>query len=618
MEYKISVKPLGIELTAGGGEALLTSLLDAGVGVESICGGVGTCGKCRVHILEGDTTPPTAGEEEHLSDEKLDEGMRLACQVYPLGDLVVYIPASSLTQDQRLQLVSELEVAELQPAVRPYDLEVEIPSTPGDLDSDLLRVLEALRAVDPGSEHHRVDLAGLRGLSTTLRMEGGKLRAFTRGDEFLGVSSRRNPALGLAVDLGSTKVALFIYDLSRGTLLESRGFLNPQLSYGEDIVSRIQYALEGETNAARLMDLVVEKINLNLGEMLRDGDYAAEDIYEMVLVGNTAMHHLFLGLPVSQLGMSPYLPATDLPLEVKSRDLGLALNPAAVIYLPPPIAGYVGSDHLAAVSAARLWERPGPCLLLDIGTNTEVALQVDGRIRCCSCASGPAFEGGGISQGMRAGEGAVEQVCIDPETGDPEVSVIGDAAPTGICGSGILGAIAALVEAGIVDAGGRIVEGHPRVRRHDGELRFHLALPGNGNGEGVAVTQSDIREIQKAKGAIRAGVDALLLEAGIGHADIREVILAGAFGTYIDPAAAVSVSLLPPVPLSRINQVGNAAGAGARSMLLSTRLRREAEDLAQRLEYLELSVYPGLELLFAANMFLSEEAVEKAKRRFKI
>jgi uncharacterized 2Fe-2S/4Fe-4S cluster protein (DUF4445 family) len=418
------------------------------------------------------------------------------------------------------------------------------------------------------------------------------------------------------VDLGSTKVALFLYDLADGCLLTSRGFLNPQVPYGEDIVTRIQYAVAKD--ASRLGALVAGGINDSLTGMCEEVGRSREDIFEMVLVGNTAMHHLFLELPVQQLGKSPYLPATDLPLEVKARDLGLELNAAAVVYLPPPIAGYVGSDHLAAVAAARLWERPEPCLLLDIGTNTEVALQAGGRIRSCSCASGPAFEGGGLSQGMRAGEGAIEGVAFDPASGDPELSVIGDASPLGICGSGILSALAGMIETGAVDSSGRISPGASRVAERGGELVYYLALPDEAGSTGVVITQNDIREIQKAKGAIRAGVDALLTEAGINHADLKEILLAGAFGTYIDPAAALYISLLPPVSPERVNQVGNAAGAGARSMLLSIRARSEAEEVAGRLEYLELSAYPALSTLFAADMYLSEDAVLEAKRRFKL
>jgi uncharacterized 2Fe-2S/4Fe-4S cluster protein (DUF4445 family) len=471
--------------------------------------------------------------------------------------------------------------------------------------------------MDSGKDYH-ADLRCLRGLPPLLRREKGSIRAFIRGDELLAATSREHPALGLAVDLGSTKVALFLYDLSRRELLRSHGFLNPQISFGEDIVSRIQYAIEGKENAAHLMQLVVDNINSNLTNLFDIHGYSSSDIYEMVLVGNTAMHHLFLDLPVEQLGRSPYLPATDLPLEVKGRDLGLEMNPAAVAYLPPPIAGFVGSDHLAAITAVRLWERPGPCLLLDIGTNTEVALQVEGRIYCCSCASGPAFEGGCISQGMRAGDGAIEQVSINPQSGEPEVWVIGETPPSGICGSGILGAVSAMKEAGVIDGSGRMQEDHRLVLRRHGDLVFYLVAPGDGDEEGVAVTQADVREVQKANGAIRTGVDVLLSEAGVGPGDVQEVLMAGAFGSYIDPASVLSIALLPPIALGRINQVGNAAGAGARGMLLSNRLRRQAVELSRHLNYVELATYPNLSRLFAANMFLSEEEIEATKKRFKL
>lgn len=615
MDYSITVEPLGKELSASGEEDLLSALHGAGIEVESVCGGIGSCGKCRIRILEGKATDPTLEEEEHLSEERLDAGERLACQVYPLSDLTIQLPDSSLAAEQRLQLESELEPGGLDPAIRFQDIEAEIPASPGDHGSDLLRVREALGRSVPAEETGGIDLEGLRRLPTLLREERGAVRAVIRRGELLGLLPRSRNPLGLAVDLGSTKIALFLCDLAEGRVLASRGFLNPQMRHGEDIVTRIQYALERD--ASRLGELVVEGINVNLDGMTAGAGRSRDDVFEMVLVGNTAMHHLFLALPVAQLAFSPYLPATDLPLEVKARDLGLELNPAAVVYLPPPIAGYVGSDHLAAVAAARLRERPGPCLLLDIGTNTEVALQVEGRIRSCSCASGPAFEGGGLSQGMRAGEGAIERVRIDPSSGEAVLTVIGDAPPRGICGSGILGALAAMAGAGIVDPSGRLSEGRPRVERRGGELAYFLVPPDAENPRGVAVTQSDIREIQKAKGAIRAGIDALLAESEVDHRDLREVILAGAFGSYIDPADALALALLPPVPIDLVNQVGNAAGAGARSMLLSASARSEAEELARELGYLELSAHPALSKLFAAGMFLSEDAVEEAKGRFR-
>lgn len=618
MDHKVTVRPFGVEISAPEEEPLLTSLQDAGINVESICGGMGICGKCRIRVLEGNTSEPTFEEEDHLSEEMLEEGERLACQVYPLSDLVIHIPATSLTPDQKLQLETELPVSGHDPAIQAIDAEVPIITMPGEPGSDLRRVLEAVRAARPDIALKGFDLESLKDLPGVVRREAGNVRAVTRAGELLDVTSRTENPLGLAVDLGSTKVALFLYDLSEAAMLESLGFLNPQLSHGDDIITRLQFALEGDENGSKLMKQIVGGINENLSELLLAVGREAGDLYEMVLVGNTAMHHLFLGLPVRQLAMSPYLPAVDLPLEIKSRELGLAMNSAGVLYTPPPIAGFVGSDHLAALTATRLWERPGPCLLLDIGTNTEVALQLEGHISCCSCASGPAFEGGGISQGMRAGTGAIEQVAVDPGTGELQLSVVGDGAPLGICGSGILGAISSMLGMGAIDASGKMMQGHSRVRDPEAELCFYLSFPGEGSPQGVAISQADVREIQKAKGAIRAGIDVLLRRSAIDYSDLHEVILAGAFGSYVDPAAAVAISLLPPVSIGKITQVGNAAGAGARAMLLSASLRREAEALARRVEYVELAVYPRLGLIFAADMFLSEEEVENHKRRFSI
>lgn len=616
MDYEITVLPWRRRLACDEDDDLLTALQSAGIAIESVCGGVGACGKCRVRILEGEVDSPTPQEEDHLQAGQLEQGMRLACQVRPLSDLTVDIPQSSLATGQRLQLDCELEEAALDPAVLSIELEVEVPTAPGDPGSDLARVLGALGEAAPASEALRVDLEGLRAVPDMLRRHGGAVSAVIRGNELLGLLAGGRTPLGVAVDLGSTKIALFLYDLADGCLLSSRGIMNPQVAYGDDIVSRIQFAMEND--ARRLGNMVVEEVNEALTLMCGEAGRRPGDIFEMVMVGNTAMHHLFLGLPVAQLGKSPYLPATDLPLDVRARDLGLALNRAAVAYLPPPIAGYVGSDHLAAISAARLPGRPQPCLLLDIGTNTEVALYAGGSIRSCSCASGPAFEGGGLSQGMRAGEGAIEDVSIDTESGEPRLSVIGDAVPRGICGSGILSALATMAEMGAVDASGRLVEGARGIGRREEGLAYYLSPPGGPRGEGVAVTQGDVREIQKAKGAIRAGVDALLAEAAVDHSELEEIILAGAFGTFIDPASALRIALLPPVSRERVTQVGNAAGAGARSMLRSLSVRREAEELAGRIEYLELSSYPSLSTLFAAGMYLEEGAVKSAKERFRL
>ncbi len=614
MDHTVTVRPLEVDITASEDDSLLDSLLNANIEVESICGGIGVCGKCRIRVLEGNTSDPTSEEEDHLSGEMFDAGERLACQTYPLSDLVIHIPAASRPSDLKLQLPSELPASGEDPAVQAIDLNAETASLTAT--SNLAEALEAVRSA--GAPVDRYDEQAMPPVPFPTGSEGEEIRAIVRDGELLALTSTERNPLGVAIDLGSSKIALFLYDLRDRIMFGSRAFLNPQIPYGEDIISRLRFALENVEGAEKLKDIVTSDLNEKLSELMLNIEKAAEDVYEMVVVGNTAMHHLFLGLPLKQLAMSPYLPATQLPIEIKARDLGLAMNHAGVVYMPPPIAGFVGSDHLAALSAARLWERPGPCLLLDIGTNTEVSLQVDGRISCCSCASGPAFEGGSISQGMRAGTGAIERVAFKPATGRLELSVIGGGPPLGICGSGILTAIASMLAAGVIDVSGKLAQALPGVKNLDGESCFYLSPPGESTRQGVAISQSDIREIQKAKGAIRAGMDILLKEAGIDYGDLRELMLAGAFGSYLDPASAVSIALLPPVPISRINQVGNAAGAGARQMLLSNSLRREAERLAGLVHNVELSGYSGFDLIFAADMFLDERKVEEHKQHFNL
>ncbi|WP_287154221.1 ASKHA domain-containing protein [Candidatus Solincola tengchongensis] len=615
-EVRLYLLPLGMTVRGRRDENILSVLVREKVSLAGACGGRGSCGKCRLLILEGSTGPPTTAEKELLSGEDLRRGTRLACQALAKGDLKIYIPASSLIREQRLLVEGVWEAPPFEPPVKVVRARGAASSTGGPPRSDL-SLITASGGEAVGAEAMRTDLEGLKEVSLGLRSGGSEVHAVFRDGELLGTVRPGAGALGVAVDLGTTKVALFAHELSSGEAVSSCGIPNPQAPYGEDVITRLQHVLEDRERGNDLARLVREGMNEALSGMLAAAGYSTRDVFEVVLVGNTAMHHLFLGLPVEGLARSPYMPVTHLPLEVKARDLGLSLHPAAMVYLPPPVAGYVGSDHLAAICATRLKEREGPCLLLDIGTNTEVSLQVEGRIRCCSCASGPAFEGMGISQGMRAAEGAVEGVEVDA-AGRLEVRVIGEAPPAGICGSGILSALAALLKSGAMEDSGRLRPGHPGVSEKDGEAACWLVPPGKGGRGGVAVTQSDIREIQKAKGAVRAGVEALLAEAGIPHTEVKEVLLAGAFGSYLDPMDILSIAMLPPFPLEIIRQVGNAAGAGARFMLLSGDFRRRAEELAGDLDYLELSAYPPLARLFAASMYLTEEAVARAMSRFKV
>jgi uncharacterized 2Fe-2S/4Fe-4S cluster protein (DUF4445 family) len=333
---------------------------------------------------------------------------------------------------------------------------------------------------------------------------------------------------------------------------------------------------------------------------------ATEEIIEVVVVGNTALHHLLLGLPVAQLVVAPFSPAVCRALDVKGRDLGLHIAPGAYVHLLPNIAGFVGADHVAMLLATGVADRPGPVVALDIGTNTEVSLVHQGRVSSVSCASGPAVEGGHIKDGMRAAAGAIERLRI--EEGRVRYQTVEGAPPIGLCGSGILDAVAELLRAGIINEGGRMAQEHPLVRGDSGQRCFLVVREEEQESRrGIVITQRDVRELQLAKAAIRTGIQTLLENGGCQEEDIRQVVIAGAFGSYIDASSAMAIGMLPSLPLERFHQVGNAAGAGARLAL-------EAQRLASRVEYVELATTPNFMKTFTEATYLGRYRLRKGGR----
>jgi len=613
---RIEFRPQGVKAPADPRLNLLEISRNAGIGLENKCGGVGKCGKCRLQVTKGRLTPATTAEKKLLTEAERAAGYRLACQARPRdakSAVDMQVPALSLTLKQRFQVEGLAYRGRPDPPVRAYEVKLKPPAIK-DVRSDLARLKDALETRE-GVSLKQASLAALAPMPDVLRDNGWKADLLVRGEELLAV---RAPGAGrvhgLAVDLGTSKVALFLVDMASGETLAELGCMNPQLPWGEDVMSRIQYANTGAGEARELQELVGRGIGVELEQMLEAHGLVPSDIVETCLVGNTAMHHLFAGLPVRQLGFAPYVPATTSAVEVTAAELDLAVLPQGRVYLPSPIAGFVGSDMLAAIMATRLHRQKGPVLLMDLGTNTELALKVDGRIVCCSCASGPAFEGGALRHGMRAAPGAIEKVRVGTG-GEILVSTVENAPARGICGSGILDSLAALKNVEVITPAGRMSRDRPDVSEENGELAFRLAPFDDGDGW-VTITQNDVREVQKAKGAVRAGIEMLMHHAGIEPSDLRRVIIAGAFGNYIDPLSALSIALIPPVPPRRIRQVGNAAGVGARALLCSSSLRREAERLAGRIEYLELVAYPKSELYFASAMMLSEDAVEAYMRKW--
>ena len=468
------------------------------------------------------------------------------------------------------------------------------------------------RVIDGYNEKYNVanlfaDLFAVRNLPSMLREGQWKIAVATYVDKEImsvGPCDTTNSVFGIAVDVGTTKVAVSLVDLLSGETIDSLGAMNPQIAYGEDVIARATAILTGANNDVKLQRVIIDLLNDMILELSARNKIINTDILDMVVVGNTAMHHILLRLPVRQLALAPYVPAVSDPVSVKARELGIGIAGGGYVYFPPVIAGFVGSDHVAMLLASDIGTSGTNVIALDIGTNTEISLITNGKkALTCSCASGPALEGRHIQFGMRAASGAIEHVRIDQVSGEVIIRTIDGKPAVGICGSGILDVTAELFRAGIVNVRGHLIPGVKGVRSSkDNGRREFLLVPKESAGlkEDIIITQDDISAVQLAKGAIRAGIDILLENKGISAAEITKVVIAGAFGNYIDPSSALSIGMFPDFPLDRFIQVGNAAGVGAKMMLLSRQLRRKAVDVARNnIDYFELMTYPGFSRKFA-------------------
>jgi uncharacterized 2Fe-2S/4Fe-4S cluster protein (DUF4445 family) len=615
MKHFIHFEPVGRrgELPAGG--TLLDHARTLGIDLISLCGGSAGCGRCIVQVLEGEVSEPTSAELEFLLPEQIDQGYRLACCTIPHSDCLIRVPPESLTSPQRMQVEGEELPIDPNPLTQAYPI-LMTPPTLDDIKSDTTRLTDVLEQ-QHNLKNLSVDIDVLRQISPLLREsvdpsdEKWHVQVVVREREIIGLLPLDLPQLGLAVDLGTTKIAVYLLNLHTGQTLASRALMNPQITYGEDVIARIAYTVRDESNASLLRELVVEALNETITQMCAEVDAKPSNIADSVIVGNTAMHHIFLGLPVKQLVKAPFVPAVTSALDLKARDLGLAAMPGSYVHMLANIAGYVGADHVAMLLATEIEQQQVDTLAIDIGTNTEICLLHKGTMTSTSCASGPAFEGAHIKHGMRAAGGAIEHLRLLEDR--LEFQTIGGTPPVGLCGSGILDAMAQLYLAGILDKQGRMRD-HPRVRRVDGEREFMLVDPsdnsaatdGEEDTRRITISQKDIRQLQLAKGAIHTGIELLFRTNGLSLDDIDQVIVAGAFGTYIDITSAITIGMLPDLPLERFRQVGNAAGVGAKLALVSRTKRAEARALGEKIEYLELATHPLFRTTFAQSMFIGQ------------
>jgi uncharacterized 2Fe-2S/4Fe-4S cluster protein (DUF4445 family) len=596
MSFTLEFEPLGIRLLCEESLTLLEAARQAGIHLRSECGGKGTCTKCQVQILKGAVSSLTELESKIFTTNQKDHGFRLACRTIVNNDAEIFIPAQSLLKDQIFQTEGSSRDFKVDPVVKVSPITLNPPSFK-DLQPDWERVQTAL--VQQGIGKLSASLPVLTAISTQLRKSNWMINIIHNSNEILNACPPEHfTPIGLAVDVGSTKIACFLVDLDSGKTLAARGVANPQIAFGEDIMSRLAAVLENPLNAIALQQGVMQSIQSAVQEMCTNMGIPIEHVVDTCLVGNTAMHHLFLGLPTQALAMSPFIPSTGTEMYPSADELGLDLMPGARVYAPPVIAGFVGSDHLAFLLAAGFGTDQRTRLGIDIGTNTEIALQHAGRIVSVSTASGPAFEGAHIRFGMRAAPGAIEHVLID-EIGTAHCQVIGSQSASGICGSGILDAVAELRRTHLINPRGRLDKSSPVIRSNTEGKPVFILVEEAPNQREICLDQRDIDQILLAKGAIRAGIDILMDYLQVQIPQIDEIVIAGAFGSYINPEQAIRIGLLPDVALQRIHAVGNAAGVGARMLLASMQERIKCLDLAKEIEYLELTIYPDFDLFFA-------------------
>ncbi len=634
-EHRITFLPIEKTFPAGESETVLEVAMRSGIHINASCGGNGACGKCRIKVREG-----KAHSQSHpkISKWEYDEGVRLACMTHPQGDLVVEIPFESQVDRAALKrkggpshILSAIDVDRLvkgwsvDPSVFKKYVELPPPSAADNLN-DLARLTRELRKTHQMKEVS-VDFRMLKKLSSVLRSSGWRVtvtivltrKGYTLINVEPGNTEEQN--YSIVIDIGTTTVCGQLLDLERCraygrpggvesgtqvcTLAETADY-NAQISYGEDVISRIVFSQKGG-GLKRLQEVVVSTINGVIGELLTASGVTVDQVSHLVFAGNTTMTHLVLGLDPKYLMLDPYTPTANFIPPVRAINIGLNVRDHVFTYIFPCVASYVGGDIVAGVLGSGIFQRDEVTLFIDVGTNGEIVVGNKDWLTCTSCSAGPAFEGGGIKFGMRAGKGAIEQVKINPSTYEPMILTIGRAQPAGICGSGLIDAVAELFEAGVIDQNGKFARDLPTTRVRDGESGWEYVLSYAAEshiGRDIVLTEVDLDNLIRTKAAIYAGCKTLLDSVGLSFEHVERVIIAGGFGRSMDLEKAQTIGLLPDVPPEKFLFVGNGSLLGARLLSFSRDLLKETERIARTMTNVELSNNPGFMDEFVAALFI--------------
>ena len=587
---------------------ILEALESVGINIDTPCGGKGICGKCKVLVVEGITTASSI-EKKFLSEEEMGKGFRLACQTKLFKDAIIEIPLEIKLDFEKVystNLKGDINHIKNNFAIdsnlKKVFLDLRKPSL-DDQRSDWQRIKDRLSLSEVENiSNLKMSIETLRKMPNLIRKANFKVTVTILNNEIIDIENGEttNNSYGIAFDIGTTTVAGYLIDLRTGVELSAVAKTNPQIIYGEDVISRIEFIQRQKNGLEKLQNEVINTLNKIIRETTKKAKIDKKNIYKTVIVGNTCMHHLFLGLNPINLAPSPYIPVISESLSLKVKDIpGLSLNPTANICMLPNISAFVGADISAGILSTFMWREDKTVIFVDLGTNGEIVLSVRGKLWACSTAAGPAFEGARISSGMRAAEGAIDRVKMNHKSF--AYNVIKDGKVRGICGSGLIDLIAEMLRLGLINKSGRLTDREECNPELGGEIRRRivkgqkgnkfLLVEGKGteNGDPVFLTQKDIREVQLAKAAIFAGIKILLKEVNISPEDIQEILLAGAFGNFINNESARRIGLIPHLSLKKIKSVGNAAGRGAEIALLSEKMKKVCRDTAREVQYIELS-----------------------------
>jgi uncharacterized 2Fe-2S/4Fe-4S cluster protein (DUF4445 family) len=623
--HKVTFLPYETKITVPDGETIIHAALEAGVHINASCGGEGVCGKCRVLIEEGTVEN---GISEKLSQEDQDKGYRLACQAVVKNDLVVRVPVESALDASALRRhmtprktahIREMNFDELKerglfvPPVEKIFLQLPEPTAQDNL-ADITRLISYLKAKH---DEHRLDVAlsVIRKIPDVIRQKDFEVTAaLVRPVRDIGKTRLINVQPGdttgrsyaIAMDIGTTTIYGQVIDLISGDVLAEYGDFNGQISYGEDVISRIVYA-EKSGGLDRLNEVVIGTINAVLDKIIKQSGIDHEDLSTITLAGNTTMTQLMLKINPRPIRRSPYVPAATLYPPTRAKDLGMAVGDHVSALVYPAISSYVGGDIVAGVMGSGIYRTEKLTLYLDVGTNAEIVIGNKDWLACAACSAGPAFEGGGLKYGMRAEKGAIEDFSVDPATYEPMIITIGNVRPKGICGSGLITMVATMFEMGIINNLGKFNRDLETKRIRKGESVYEYVLAWKEETQidrDVTLTEIDIENLIRAKGAIYSGCMTLLTEVGMNIKDIEHIILAGGFGSYVDLEKAMVIGLLPEMDSAKVTFIGNGSLMGARMSSLTNRIRKDVVEVIRKMTNFELSDTASYMDNYIAALFL--------------